>query len=405
MDKNKTRNQKMDTAQRAQSKPKLEQSVVRVQTRHVSHLARLLLFVRAGGRCEFDGCNKYLLEHHVTLSEGNFAQMAHIVAFKDAGPRGREGPRPKNINDVGNLMLLCPECHKLIDDNPADFTLKTLREHKERHESRILHLTGLGPDLKTSILILKANIGKQTVSIPFNQITEAIAPRYPLSRHGTLIDLTAIEVDGKSFLEAAAGTIEQKIARIYEPGSETSQSGHLSVFALAPIPLLIFLGSRLSNKVPVALFQRHRDTENWTWKKSGKTVEYEFKKIRAGARRENVALQLCLSGTITTDDLPRHIDESFSVYELRAKDLTPDPTALRAEADLSSFRIAYQQVLGTIVRDHGLIDAIHMFPAVPAPVAILCGRELLPKVHPSLVVYDYDKTKAGFTLQLRINQL
>jgi hypothetical protein len=392
------------TNRRKSNRPEPSSAVVTI-SRKIAPLTRLLLFVRTGGRCEFDGCNKYLLEHHVTLTEGNFAQMAHIVAFKVAGPRGREGPRLEDINDVGNLMLLCPECHKLIDDHPADFTLKTLREYKERHESRILHLTGLGPDLKTSILILKANIGKQTVSIPFNQITEAIAPRYPLSRHGTPIDLTAIEGDSKSFLEAAAETIAQKIGRIYEPGSETSQSGHLSVFALAPIPLLIFLGSRLSNKVPVALFQRHRDTENWTWKKGGKTVEYEFNKIRPGTNRQNVALLLCLSGTITATDLPKDIDGSFSVYELRPKDSTPDPTLLRSQADLDGFRIAYQQVLGTIVRDHGLIDAIQLFPAVPAPVAILCGRELLPKVHPSIVVYDYDKAKAGFTSQLRINQL
>jgi hypothetical protein len=403
MPKNNALKQNRYTARRV--KPELNPPVVLVQTRQISPLTRLLLFVRAGGRCEFDGCNKYLLEHHVTLTEGNFAQMAHIVAFKVAGPRGREGPRPADINDVGNLMLLCPECHKLIDDNPGDFTLKTLREYKERHESRIFHLTGLGPDLKTSILTLKANIGKQTVSIPFNQITEAIAPRYPLSRHGTLIDLTGIAGDGKSFLVTAEETIAHTLGRIYDPGSETSQSGHLSIFALAPIPLLIFLGSRLSNKVPVALFQRHRDTENWTWKKGGKTVEYEFKKIRTGAKRENVALLLSLSGTITPTDLPTDIDGSFTVYELRPKDLTPGPTVLRSEADLNSFRIAYQQVLGTIVRDHGLIDAVHLFPAVPAPVAILCGRELLPKVHPSLVVYDYDKTKAGFKSQLRINQL
>ena len=83
---------------------------------------RLLLFVRAGGRCEFDGCNKDLLKHHVTLKEGNFAEMAHIVAFKPEGPRGKGGRRPAQINDVRNLMLLCPQCHKLIDDHPDDYT-------------------------------------------------------------------------------------------------------------------------------------------------------------------------------------------------------------------------------------------------------------------------------------------
>jgi hypothetical protein len=51
---------------------------------------RVLLFTLAGGRCEFDKCNRYLLAHHVTHREGNFADMAHIVAFRPQGPRGSE---------------------------------------------------------------------------------------------------------------------------------------------------------------------------------------------------------------------------------------------------------------------------------------------------------------------------
>jgi len=53
--------------------------------RGIGDLSRLPLFVRAGGRCEFDGCNKYLLAHPLTLTPGNFAQMAHIVAFREQG--------------------------------------------------------------------------------------------------------------------------------------------------------------------------------------------------------------------------------------------------------------------------------------------------------------------------------
>lgn len=64
----------------------LESAVVPV--RRLRDLTRMLLFVRAGGRCEFDGCSRYLIEHPVTLTEGNFAQVAHIVAFRIAGPRG-----------------------------------------------------------------------------------------------------------------------------------------------------------------------------------------------------------------------------------------------------------------------------------------------------------------------------
>jgi hypothetical protein len=371
--------------------------------RHIPAITRLYLFVRAGGRCEFDGCNRYLFEHHLTLTEGNFGEIAHVVAFRPSGPRGREGLRPADINDVNNLMLLCPQCHKLIDDHPTEYTRRTLEEYKERHERRISHVTGLGPDQKTAVLVLKANIGNQTVTVAFDQILEAVSPRYPCSRSGTTIDLTQVIGNGSAFVKTACDTIKQRVQRLLEPGGEAAETGHISLFALAPIPLLVFLGSQLSNKVPLDLYQRHRDTETWTWKRDGKPVDYRFRRLRSGTDREKVALILSLSGTVHLRDLPRSVDYGYSVYELTLKGAVPSTTFLRTRQDLENFRNAYQSALGMIVRDHGTIEKIHLFPAVPAPIAVLCGRELLPKVHPALLVYDYDKSKVGFIYQLEVN--
>ena len=40
-------------------------------------------------------------------------------------------------------------------------------------------------------------------------------------------------------------------------------------------------------------------------------------------------------------------------------------------------------------------DVIKVFrAALLLPVAVLCGRETLPKIQPALRVYDYDKTQA-----------
>jgi hypothetical protein len=300
-------------------------------------------------------------------------------------------------------MLLCPQCHKLIDDHPAEYTRRTLEEYKQRHERRINHVTGLGPDQKTSVLVLKANIGNQRVTLAFDQILEAVSPRYPCSRSGTTIDLTQVEGSGEAFVRTACDTIKQRIQRLLEPGGEASETGHISLFALAPIPLLVLLGCQLSNKVPLDLYQRHRDTETWAWKRDGKPAEYEFRLLRSGTHRGNVALVLSLSGTIQPRDLPRTIDSRYSVYELTLKDAVPKTTFLRTRLDLENFRNAYQMALGTIVRDHGLAEKIHLFPAVPAPIAVLCGRELLPKVHPALAVYDYDKAKVGFINQIEVN--
>ena len=372
-------------------------------TRKIPPITRLALFVRAGGRCQFDGCNRFLLEHPLTLTEGNFAQTAHIVAFSREGPRGRVLLGPSDINDVRNLMLLCPQCHKLIDDHPGQYTVATLEKYKRRHEERIHHVTGLGPDLRTTVVQLKARVAGQSVAIPIAQVTEAVAPRYPTDARGHVIDLTDIDSHGEAFIETATQVIRQKIDRLYEPGMDVEETRHISLFALAPIPLLVYLGRQLSNKIPVEVYQRHRDTEDWSWKSTGTPVEYKFDKFRAGTDRTKVALLLSLSGKIHPDSLPRDIGESFTIYAMTLANMEPSPTFLRLREDLINFKESYQAALRTILRDHGNIDKIHLFPAVPAPVAVLCGRELLPKVDPELRVYDYDKRTGGFTLTVEVN--
>src|SRR5256884_9077040 len=86
-------------------------------------------------------------------------------------------------------MLLCPQCHKLIDDKPKDYTRRALSEYKRRHEKWIKQATGLSPERKTALIVFTAPIGKQTVSISYDHMLEAVAPRYPISREGLEIDL------------------------------------------------------------------------------------------------------------------------------------------------------------------------------------------------------------------------
>src|SRR3974390_2079523 len=108
----------------AHSKTKSKSVAARGKTaksRHIPEATKILLAARAGGRCEFRGCNRYLFEHPLTLQRGNFSEHAHIVAFSELGPRRMDGPRPDDINSPDNLVLLCAQCHKLIDDRPEDY--------------------------------------------------------------------------------------------------------------------------------------------------------------------------------------------------------------------------------------------------------------------------------------------
>jgi hypothetical protein len=81
----------------------------------------------------------------------------------------------------------------------------------------------------------------------------------------------------------------------------------------------------------------------------------------------------------------------------------PTPMFLNTKADLVAFQASYREAIASIIREHGIIEEVAVFPAVPAPVAVACGHELLPKVHPALNVYDYDKRKGGFRYALTAN--
>src|ERR1041384_1994494 len=155
--------------------------------RAIKPATRILLAVAAGGRCEFPGCNDYLFEHPLTLRTGNFSEYAHVVAFSEQGPRGKDKKRPRDIHGIDNLMLLCQRDHKHIDDNPEQFPRVVLEKYKEEHETRIRHVTSLRPDKQTSVVQFKALIGGDAVEIPPTQIYEALAPRYPTDKHGHTI--------------------------------------------------------------------------------------------------------------------------------------------------------------------------------------------------------------------------
>lgn len=370
-------------------------------TRKVGEGTRLELAVRAGGRCEFPGCNRFLLEHHLTFTGGNFAQVAHIVAFSRRGPRGG-ATRPSNINSLANLLFLCPTCHKLIDDHPDAYPREALESFKAEHEQRIHFITGLPREQRTFVVQLKARINGHTVDIPVPDIVKAVAPRYPANRDAVVIDLTDISGETDTFL-VARQKIRRDVERIFQRDMGGDTVHHLSVFALAPIPLLVYLGARLSNKVPVELYQLHRDTESWGWKADGPAVDYMINVAQRGHDASKVAVVLPLSGAIRAERLPQSIDDAFTVYELGLVGRDPSTDFLRTRDDLIRFETRYRELLARIVRDHPLAPEIHLFPAVPAPIAVACGHQLLPKAQSPLLVYDYVGSEGGFIPRLRTN--
>lgn len=372
-------------------------------SRHVSHKIQMALAARAAGRCQFRGCNEFLFEHALTREDGNFAEKAHIVAFRERGPRGRDGERPADINSLSNLMLLCARDHKHIDDNPQKYTREELERQKAEHETRIERLTALAPQMRTTVVQIKAKIGASVVEIAEQEIWQALYPRYPSERRPHILDLTALgDEKAGAYYELAAERIGEHVQQLYAHGSDLGQTGHLSVFGLAPMPLLVLFGSRLSNKIPVDLFQCHRTRpDRWTWYDAGEPVRYQVQLVRPGNAKDSVALLLSLSGKLSTTDLPATIGPDVPVYEMTLDGTAPDVGFLRTRSDLEEFRRSYRTFLSSLRSEFAGRIQMHLFPAAPAPIAIACGYDLLPKVDPDMVVYDNVKPY-GFIERLKV---
>ena len=192
-------------------------------------LTEVMLVAKTGGRCEFRGCNEFLYEHALTGEAGNFAENAHIVAFREGGPRGR-GARPAVIDSIDNLMLLCRRDHKLIDDNPERYPREELQAHKREHEARIRRVTGLGPSMQTTVLAFTAMIGTFKPAIGRVEMSEALLPRYPGDTFH-ILDLTSLGSEEPGALyEVACRRIVQQAEALHAAGGPLEATRHLSVF-------------------------------------------------------------------------------------------------------------------------------------------------------------------------------
>jgi hypothetical protein len=365
----------------------------------------LVLFVRAGGRCSI--CQQYLLQDSLTLREANLSNVAHIVAASPDGPRGDDPLSAKERNEVGNLMLVCPAHHKLIDSREyvSEWPVEKLRALKRDHEGRIRRLTGYEQDNKTTVLRFRANFNPQQAVdlIPKSQIEAAIAPRFMQDDHGIELDLTGLHFElSDAFWTSASAQIHRRLGGLYEPTLSQEPIRHLSVFALGPIPLLVDLGHCLSTTVPVDAYQRHMDEESWCWKIGGTTpTEFSVERTKDGEGTEVAAL-ISVSGRIDHARLPEDA-AGYPVYELTVAGQSPGRCLLNTRDDLARFRDAYQRLLGRISSDNPAVTGIHLIAAVPAPAAVICGRDLLRKVHPAVHVYEFDKATGKYVFALTVN--
>jgi hypothetical protein len=372
---------------------------------------KLKLWSLSGGRCQFRGCNKPLYEEGLTLTSGNFADMAHIIGASNDGPRGGDNSS-KLAKDIENLMLLCKEHHRLVDHEGREaHTKAVLRSMKEEHEVRVETLLEIhGDDHKTTAATCLVNIGDRRVGIDKAEIANAISPRYPVDRKGIVYTKDNFDLDASpDTWELAAKEIARNVEKGLEGGFMENGAKHLSLFGIGPMPLLMYWGKCIGSTVSGRVHQKFRGKaapRSWVWDSpdTGRSsLIFKLETLIPHSTGKPVLLVLALSDHIAEDKYKNLLENNpgCAVYQITV----PSPTSedlLRTDADLESFRKTYREALNLIQKDCGNGCIVYLLPAVPASVAIECGRALLPTKDPTIIACQYYTDDRGFVPVLNL---
>ncbi len=102
-------------------------------SRIITDKVKYRLYALSGNRCAL--CDSPIFENSC-----NTGEICHIQAISENGPRYNPNLTNEIVNSYENLILLCPRCHKRIDDesNLNIFTVDYLKKYKNDHEKRVV---------------------------------------------------------------------------------------------------------------------------------------------------------------------------------------------------------------------------------------------------------------------------
>ena len=353
-----------------------------------------LLWGRAAGRCEFDGCNKILHRDTYDTKSLNLADRAHIVARKSGAARGDTEKSVELVSSPENVILLCKDCHKRVDSHETDYPIDMLLAMKAKHEARIELQTGFSDENRSHMITYAANVGElrnpidcMAAAMSMNRNGHGVAEPRPidLSLSGSVV------IDSNpEYWDLEERNLETKFQqKLFGRISESGDIKHSSLFAIAPVPLLIKLGSLLTDKIPVDVYQKHREPNTWDWLVDAPVLD--FLVSIPSAKSANIALVLSLSDKIPHEDVNKILGKDVSFWDVELDN--PNKDCIKTLADLSAFRDTMRNVFGKIKAFHGSDQIIHTFAAIPISTAIEIGRVWMPRADLILQTYNRDKDR------------
>lgn len=378
--------------------PQTKTTQIKEITRHIPENVSCTLWARAAGRCQFAGCNRLLYKSTLTQDQVNLAEKAHIYAFSKTWTRGWGSLSKKQINGIGNLLLVCHDCHKIIDKDALKFPAELLQTWKDEHETRVQLVTGISPDKRTHVLLYKAKIGDKATLLTELDTKLALFPkRYPASERATTLHMNwAAEDHTPNYWTQEQLNLESEFKSKVVPLFQDSTIQHFSVFGFAPMPLLINLGTLLSDKIVADVYQLRKEPQTWQWAEEAAPVQFRITKPTDTTLPPVIVI--ALSSVIDASRIHKVLGSKVAIWQITID--KPHNDFLKTQDQLCTFREHMRLLLGEVEATHGKTTRISIFPAMPVACAIELGRIRSSKATNPWTVYDHNWKLEGFAKAL-----
>ncbi|MES2210158.1 MAG: SAVED domain-containing protein [Chloroflexota bacterium] len=375
---------------------------------------KIRVWAAAAGRCEI--CGTDLLEGRITHVDMTLGELAHIVGAQgtEGSPRGQDAMSEEDRAKAENLLLICANHHDEIDRQGSldTMTIERLRKIKRAHEEWVAKVTGLDRDRSTAVLRVIGNLRGKSVDVPRPAAAAAVLksddrfPDFPFSLDRSGIEIDLREIPGEAAPDAgywatAAAKIDEVIANQLAEAIRKDRVSHVSVFAFARLPLLVYLGAALDDNIAVEVYQRHRATDAWAW------IDDQTVKFTASSESPpdgtstDAVLILNVSGTVSPDEIQEDLRPLPRVV-LAPATVTPGPDIMSSRQTLLAFEDAVRALFADLEATAKGLRRLHVFGALPLSAAVGLGRAHDAHIRPALAIYSRDDATGAYSHALDI---
>jgi hypothetical protein len=361
----------------------------------------------AGWRCQFTGCGRDLKRHAATGARGRFSYFAHIVAASASGPRGDTVQSKLLASELSNFMLLCDECHRLVDKvNPAKYTVGVLRQMREDSIAEVQRLLDTLQHKPAEVIAIVGNIAGQPAQFSMDDAREAMwglglrtadaKPTRYFYPGGQNHDVHSAAYWGSLFQQMKT---DLPLLQTLLNGTRSGASRpRLAVFPLHSTSVLLLAGRVLGDNAATHLFQPHRNKvgpgTRWAWATGPQAMppldKFKVEVLEAHAPGEHEAvLVVALTASIDAQRIPSPCAAGGKLLfpTLAITGPTFDKDCMQQPEDLQLFGLAVDVAMRRL-QDEWRVTKVHLLVSAPASAAVAIGQKMQARHQADYVCYE-----------------